>query len=142
MHQTFTRTASVCFALAAIVLTAPAAGEEPAPAARPDPGRSLAAAVDAEGELRRPTAEEAAALAEQLRARYRGAEGDDGPAVYRPDGSVSRTLGTRRMSFTMARVEADGSLTTACVEGVERAAAFVADSAAGRADETGSGAQR
>ena len=123
------------------MLAGPALADDTHPAA--DAPAGLQAAIDPDtGKLRALTPAEAAALAAELRSRYLGPEADDQPAVYNPDGSVTKVLGTRREMFTMARIEADGSLTTVCVNGVDEAVAFVEASAVGTAADTTDGEDR
>ena len=72
-------------------------------------------AIDPEtGKLRAPNAAEAARLAEQFRQRYLERITDE-PAIYHADGSISKQLDTRHRLYTMAVIDNDGKLNTACL---------------------------
>ena len=56
----------------------------------------------------------------------RGVPEQTGPAASRHDGGSSVLVGADRMSVTVAYVDKDGELKTACVEGAEEAARVLA----------------
>lgn len=75
-----------------------------------------------------------AELVARLRAEFaaRGVSAHDGPVTVRADGSESVTVGAGRMNISVAKISSDGKLETQCVQGVEQAAAYLADPAAGK----------
>lgn len=106
---------------------APPAAKTAAPATvRIVPATALIAVRDAiTGELREPTAEEAAALVASARTAsfVRGAAA--APRVYStPSGGRGLTLGESTFGLAIAKKRADGSVVEACVSDPKQAARF------------------
>jgi len=83
-----------------------------------------AAQVDGKGQIRPLTPEEAKKLADSLKGMLnKSSEGL--VAEHNADGSVSMDLQDRFQSVTVARENADGTVTTACVDNPRAAGAFL-----------------
>lgn len=98
--------------------------------------RGLQLFIDAEtGELRPPTAKEAAMLAAQRRQMFGNKRFE--PRVFNyKDGTTAIEVDPSLMKFSAARIEADGSLKMGCIEGPQRTLEFIAaTSIAGAAEE-------
>jgi hypothetical protein len=90
-------------------------------------GEGMQAAVDAHGTLRQPTAAEVQKLLAPLQAMLnRSAESVQ--ITERPDGTLSANLGTSYLNVWLAAVNPNGSLTQACVDNVDAAAAALQSS--------------
>ena len=133
-------------ALALALLLAPAAGavaaEELRPAeSTPTPASTdhdsgwttvtvagMQVAIDENGRLRPPTAEEAQALAQAFRMQFRRSA-QARPTVQYRDGHLSAVVGMDHLDYSVLSVEPDGSLTLSCVDGVDQAVAAFAGTA-------------
>lgn len=88
------------------------------------------------GKLRQPSPEESRALAEALKESFsRSVAGLD--VFHYPDGSVSILVDGRFESASLAKVNSDGSVSTACVDNVTAAETFLEsdDSKAGSSEK-------
>jgi hypothetical protein len=75
------------------------------------------------GQMRALTSEEALTLAKAIKDMI-SQSGDGLVQVYHPDGSVSVDLQGRFQNVMLAKKDDDGTITQACVDNVEAAAAF------------------
>lgn len=93
------------------------------------PAASLVAVKDpVTGELRAPTAEEAAALVESARTASFARTAAPQPRTYTtPGGGRGLTLGEATFGLAVARKRADGKVVEACVPDAQQAARFFAD---------------
>jgi hypothetical protein len=107
-------------ALGAVALLAAGAGS--AVAGPAEGAQGLQVHVDKAGKVRQPSPAEVKALAEAFRAKVgRSAQGVQ--VTEHPDGSISATLGAEALNVWVATVNADGSISQACVEGANAAVA-------------------
>jgi hypothetical protein len=71
----------------------------------------------ATGKIRQPTSSEVKALADAFRATMAARSVQGAQVTEHADGSVSATLGPEALNVWVATVNADGSISQACVEG-------------------------
>ena len=76
----------------------------------------------ATGKLRQPTAAEIKVLADAFRAKMAARLVQGAQVTQHADGSISATLGPEALNVWVATVNPDGSISQACVEGVNAAA--------------------
>jgi hypothetical protein len=111
-------------ALGAVALFAAGAGSAvagPVEKGGAQGAQGLQAHVDKAGKVRQPSPAEVKAIADAFRARVgRSAQGVQ--VTEHPDGSISATLGAEALNIWVATVNPDGSISQACVEGVNAAA--------------------
>ena len=129
MRQRAGSSGAACAAIALVVLgmTSPAVAAEPA--AAPEellvPVAGMQVAIDAKtGRLRQPTAAEAQQLLGGLRGMLKASPRPTVAEVHK-DGTLSLVLGDEYLSFSLAKVGADGALVQACVDSVPAAEAFL-----------------
>ncbi len=90
--------------------------------------------IDAEsGELRGPTADEAARMADQWRGIFGKAKAEP-RMITDASGMTAVELDSSILKFSVARIDADGNLEAGCVKGAEKALEFV-EAAASHADQ-------
>jgi hypothetical protein len=108
-------------ALGTVALLAVGAGSAVAGPVEMGGAQGLQVHVDKAGKVRQPSPAEVKAIADAFRARVgRSAQGVQ--VTEHPDGSVSATLGAEALNIWVATVNPDGSISQACVEGVNAAA--------------------
>lgn len=90
-------------------------------------GTGLVAAVDpVTGQLRQPTSAELKILADQMKNQvFANATGTVAITEF-ADGTVSADLGQNFMNMSIARINPDGSTSSACVESIDQALQFFA----------------
>ena len=89
------------------------------------------------GQLLPPTLEQKRVLAQSLRKRF----GKPPQAVFMRDRTLSLVVGTRRLNFSVARMNEKGELEVDCVSGVDRAADLLGGSPS-RDDRAGQGVEQ
>ncbi len=80
--------------------------------------------VDAKGKLRAPTPEEAQALANDLAAKL-DKPFDESQVVRMPDGAVAVFAGDSNMNFILIKTNADGTISTRCVDNMRQVREFL-----------------
>ena len=113
--------ASLLCAMLALTLT-PLSFAQHAAKSGPSADSGQKAAVDNSGKLRQPTEEEVQALSRGLE-NHRSSKGLK--PTQHADGSVSVALDERFESTSMARINADGTVSQACVESKKQAETFL-----------------
>lgn len=90
-------------------------------------GTGLVAAIDpVTGQLRQPTSAELKILADQMKNQvFANATGTVAITEF-ADGTVSADLGQNFMNMSIARINPDGSTSSACVESIDQAIQFFA----------------
>jgi hypothetical protein len=90
-------------------------------------GTGLVAAIDpVTGQLRQPTSAELKILADQMKNQvFANATGTVAITEF-ADGTVSADLGQNFMNMSIARINPDGSTSSACVESIDQALQFFA----------------
>jgi hypothetical protein len=107
-------------ALGAVALLAVGAGSAVA-----GPVEGMQAHVDKAGKLRQPNPAEVKALADAFRS-IMGRSTQGVQVTEHSDGSISATLGAEALNIWVATVNADGSISQTCVEGINAAATAAA----------------
>jgi hypothetical protein len=123
--------ASVAIAMAAGVVTAAAAPPKKAlPPAQPQavPSSGLMVAVDERGQIRQPTREEAQALIQQVEKMFE-IKSTSAKVTQWPDGTMSAELGEAYGNLYLARIAADGAVSSTCVDNAAAAAQFLGGAA-------------
>lgn len=88
--------------------------------------QGVQAHVDAAGKLRQPNPAEVKAIADAFRSIMGRSAAQGIQVTEYADGSVSAKLGPETLNIWVATVNADGSISQACVEGINAAATAVA----------------
>ncbi|MEJ7713280.1 MAG: hypothetical protein WKF84_26395 [Pyrinomonadaceae bacterium] len=89
-----------------------------------DIGGSQVAIDPRTGKLRQPTPEEARALAQSMQ-KLLSRSSKALTVTRHPDGTESVNVKGRFLNFSMAKMNADGTTSTACVDSAEETAAFL-----------------
>lgn len=137
---TFTLAAALALGFGSLALAESAEEPPPAeaaaePAERPMPMYGMQAWIDPEtGELRGPTAAEAAEIAAQWQAIFGKAKTEPKVFTYK-SGMMSIDLDPSIMKFSVVRVDADGHLEADCAQGPHKALEFVETAASQPARE-------
>lgn len=115
-------------ALGAVALLAVGAGSAVAGPVEKDGAQmqGVQAHVDAAGKLRQPNPAEVKAIADAFRSIMGRSAAQGVHVTEYADGSVSAKLGPEALNIWVATVNADGSISQACVEGINAAATAVA----------------
>ncbi|MEM7349740.1 MAG: hypothetical protein AAF657_02970 [Acidobacteriota bacterium] len=130
-HQWFKLSLIACLALG---LGAPALADSPKPAttaeteaaSAPLMMRGMQLFKDAEtGELRAPTAKEAATLDAQFRKMFSNFQKTQPQVIQLKSGTTMIPVPNNLLKFSAARVEADGSLTMGCIQSPQRTLEFI-----------------
>lgn len=108
-------------ALGAVALLAVGAGSAVA-----GPVEGMQAHVDKAGKLRQPNPAEVKALADAFRSIMGRSAAQGVQVTEHADGSVSAKLGPEALNIWVATVNADGSISQTCVEGINAAATAAA----------------
>jgi HAMP domain-containing protein len=107
----------------AVLLVFAAFGISPVTTARAQSAQQNVMAVQPTPDPNQPTPEEAQKIADGIKQLVN--QSTDGLVeVHRPDGSVSVNLEGRFQNVTVARKEANGSVSQSCIDNVEAAAVF------------------
>jgi hypothetical protein len=88
--------------------------------------QGVQAHVDAAGKLRQPNPAEVKALADAFRSIMGRSVAQGVNVTEYADGSVSAKLGPEALNIWVATVNADGSISQTCVEGINAAATAAA----------------
>ena len=101
------------------------------------PVRGMQVFKDADtGEMRAPTAKEAAELSKQLREMFGGKKAAQPQGFMLKNGTTMWNIDPSYFKFSVARVEADGTVTTDCIQGPEKTLEYIeASSTTGPAEE-------
>jgi len=90
------------------------------------PVRGMQVFKDADtGEMRAPTAKEAAELSKQLREMFGNRKVAEPRGFTYKNGMTSWQIDPSLFKFSVARVEADGTITTDCIQGPEKTLEYV-----------------
>ena len=109
-------------ALGAVTLLAVGAGSAAAAEKGAAPVQGLQAHVDSAGKLRQPSPAEVKALTDAFRSIVGRSSAQGVQVTEHADGSVSALLGPEALNIWVATINADGSISQACVEGLNAAA--------------------
>lgn len=109
-------------ALGAVTLLAVGAGSAVAGQKNAAPIQGMQAHVDAAGKLRQPNPAEVKALADAFRSIMGRSVAQGVQVTEHADGSASARLGAEALNIWVATVNADGSISQTCVEGINAAA--------------------
>lgn len=113
-------------ALGAVALLAVGAGSAAAGPVEQGAAHGLQAHVDKAGKLRQPTPAEVKALSEAFQAIVGRSAAQGVQVTEYADGSASALLGPEALNVWIVTINEDGSLSQACVEGLNAAAATAA----------------
>ncbi len=90
------------------------------------PVRGMQVFKDADtGEMRAPTAKEAAELSKQLREMFGNRKVAEPQGFTYKNGMTSWQIDPSLFKFSVARVEADGTVTTDCIQGPEKTLEYI-----------------